>query len=43
MVSFTEYQASFDELNEEEEEGVEVCLAENLEEVEEGPDEVNFW
>jgi len=39
MVSLAEYQASFDELNEEEEEGMKVCLAENVEEVEEGPNE----
>ena len=39
LVSLAEYQTSFDELNEEEEEGMEACLAENVEEVEEGPDE----
>ena len=39
MLSLAEYQTSFDELNKEEEEGMEVCLAENVEEVEEGPDE----
>ena len=39
VVSLAEYQTSFYELNEEEEEGMEVCLAENVEEVEEGPDE----
>ena len=39
MVSLAEYQASFDELNEEEEEGMVVCLAKNVEEVEEGSDE----
>ena len=38
MVPLAEYQTSFDELNEKEEEGIEVCLAENVEEVEEGPD-----
>ena len=39
MVALAEYQASFEEPNEEEEEGTEVYLAENVEEVEEGPDE----
>ena len=39
MVSLAEYQASFEELNEEEEEGTEAYLAENVEEVEESPDE----
>jgi len=39
VVSLAEYQASFEELNEEEEERMEVCLAENVEEVEEGPNE----
>ena len=39
MVSLAEYQASFKEPNENEEEGTEVYLAENVEEVEEGPDE----
>jgi len=38
VVSLAEYQTSFAELNEEGEEGMEVCLAENVEEVEEGPD-----
>ena len=40
MVTLAEYQASFEELEEEEkEEGKEVYLGENIEEVEEGPDE----
>jgi len=39
VVTLTEYQASFEELEEEEEDEREVLLGENIEEVEEGPDE----
>ena len=39
MVTLAEYQASFEELEEEEEEEKEVYLGENMEEVDEGPDE----
>ena len=38
VVTLTEYQASFEEFEEEEDER-EVFLGENIEEVEEGPDE----
>ena len=38
-MTLTEYQASFEEFEEEEEDEREVFLGENLEEVEEGPDE----
>ena len=39
VVTLVEYQASFEELEEEEEEEKEVYLGNNMEEVEEGPDE----
>jgi len=42
MVSLAKYQTAFKELNEEEEEGMDVWLAENIEEVEEGSDEAEL-
>jgi len=42
-VTLAEYQASFEELEEEEEEEKEVYLGDNMEEVEEGPDEGDMW
>jgi len=39
MVTLIEYQASFHELEEKEEEEKEVYLGENMKQVEEGPDE----